>query len=182
MRTRSAIAVTAGLLAALTACSSGSSSPSTAPPGSGTAAASTQPSTPAPAKALDAAGMTAKLAKTIPTIKLTVTYNATSDPNQRMGRPHQYLSKTAFDDTRVSDNPKASERAKDRNDIAYGGTVEVFATPEDAETWFKYIDGLSQALGGMVQPDYYYRNGAVVVRVSHLLTPEQAKQYEQGIS
>lgn len=187
MRTRTAIAITAGLLTALTACSSSGGSSTTAAPAAA-APASAQPPAPAsssaPAKALDAAGITAKLATTIPSVKLTVTYDATSDPNGRLGRQHQYSSKTAFDDTRVSNDPKAKEDAtKDRRDsISYGGTVEVFDTAEDAKAWMDYVDNAQQSLGGLLKPDYLYRHEAVVVRVSHLLTPDQAKQYEQGIS
>lgn len=131
---------------------------------------------------MDAAGIVAKLSKAIPTVQLTVTYDPATDPNKRMGRPHQYTSKVMFDDSRVSSNPKAGERAKDRNDIPYGGTAEVFAAPEDAEAWVKYIDGLSKAAGGVLQPDYYYRSGAVVLRVSYLLTPTQAQEYQKAIS
>lgn len=182
MRTRSAIAVTAGLLAALTACSSGGTT-TAAPTTSTSAAAQAAPTSSAPTKAADAAAVTAKLAKTITSVQLTVTYDATTDPNTRLGRPHQYTSKTAFDDTRVSEKPEAKEDAsQDRRDsISYGGTVEVFATAEDAKVWMDYVDKAQQALGGMLKPDYLYRHDAVVVRVSHLLTPDQAKQYEQGI-
>lgn len=180
MRARTALTV-ACLLLSVSACSSGGSPAAPVPPAASGASVAVQSS--APAKQLDAAGVTAKIAKVIPSVKLTVTYDATTDPNGKLGRQHQYSSKTAFDDTRVSGNPKAKEASKEgrRDGIAYGGTVEVFPTVEDAQAWVKYIDGLQQALGSLVTPDYVYRQGAVVVRVSRLLTPDQAAGFEKAI-
>ncbi|MFD9124208.1 hypothetical protein [Kitasatospora sp. NPDC059571] len=105
-------------------------------------------------------------------VKLTVTYDATTDPDGQLGKPHQYVSRTAFDDTRVADSPKAKEDATGhrRDSISYGGTVEVFASADDA------------ASAGPAGPDYTYRHGAVVVRVSHLLTPDQARAYETALA
>lgn len=184
MRARTTFAV-ASLLLTATACSSTASPAAPAAPPAASiqpTAAASAPSSPS-AKAFDAAAVTAKIAKAIPSVKLTVTYDATSDPNGKLGRPHQYSSKTAFDDTRVSNDPKAKDASREgrRDGIAYGGTVEVFPTVEDAEAWVKYIDGVGKALGSLVTPDYVYRQGAVVVRVSRLLTPEQAAGFEKAI-
>jgi hypothetical protein len=180
MRVRTTLTLAAAVLAASTACTTMSA-------GTGTPAAAKSSAAPAPAppaKATDAAGITRQLTTKGLPVKLTITYDATSDPNGRLGRPHQYLSKTAFDDTRVADSPQAKEDAtKDRRDsISYGGTVEVFPNADDATVWVKYVDGAQQALGGLIRPDYIYQHGAVVVRVSHLLTPDQAKVYEKAIA
>ncbi|MFB9364898.1 hypothetical protein [Kitasatospora albolonga] len=182
MRLRATAAIAAALLAA-TACSSiDTSTPAAAPALNSAAPSGPTASTSAARRAPDAKTVTERLAKTLP-VKLTVTYDATTDPNGKLGRPHQYLSKTAFDDTRVSNSPKAKEdESKGRRDsISYGGTVEVFATPEDAETWMRYVDSMQAAFGALVTPDYLYRSGVTVVRVSHLLTAEQAKAYEAAI-
>lgn len=182
MRVRTTLTLAAAVLAAATACTATSAGTSTAttPAAAGNSAAPAAP----PAKATDAAGITRQLTTKGLPVKLTVTYDATSDPNTRLGRPHQYTSKTAFDDTRVADSPQAKEDAtKDRRDsISYGGTVEVFPSADDATAWVKYVDGAQQALGGLLKPDYIYQHGAVVVRVSHLLTPDQAKAYEAAIA
>lgn len=137
-----------------------------------------------PKATLEAMAVTNKIAKAIPSVKLTVTYDATTDPNGRLGRPHQYVSKTAFDDTRVSDKPKAAEDAVQgrRDSISYGGTVEVFSTADDAAAWLADVDRGQQAISGLMLPDYLFRHDRVVVRVSHLLTPEQAAEYEKAIS
>jgi len=184
MRTRTALAATTLTLAALTACSS---TAKTAAPAAAPAASSTAPSAPAssaaPSKPADAAAITSQLAAKIPSVKLTVTYDATTDPNGKLGRPHQYIGKTAFDDSRVSSLPKAKEDAvRDRRDsISYGGTVETFATIDDAKAWADYVDKAQQALGALATPDYIYQAGTVVVRVSHLLTAAQAGEYKTAL-
>ncbi|MFF1874293.1 hypothetical protein [Kitasatospora herbaricolor] len=176
-------AVTA-LLAATAACSAAPSA--AAPPAPVAANGQTGPATGTgrPLAALDAAAVTQQLIRVIPTVKLTVTYDGTTDPNGKLGRPHQYVSKSAFDDTRVSGLPKAKEdESRGRRDsISYGGTVEIFATPEDARGWADYIDQGQQAMGSLLTPDYIFRNGTVVVRVSHLLTTEQASAYGRAIA
>ncbi|MFJ8039451.1 hypothetical protein ACIRBX_02920 [Kitasatospora sp. NPDC096147] len=188
MRFGSTITLSVLLLTATTACGEAAGpAPVAAPPAtaadspsapSAPSASSARPAAPAP----DAKSVTEKLARTLP-VRLTVTYDATSDPNGKLGRPHQYLSKTAFDDTRVSDSPKAKDGASQgrRDSISYGGTVEVFATPEDAETWVKYVDAMQATFSGFSTPDHLYRSGVTVVRVSHVLTADQAKAYENAI-
>jgi hypothetical protein len=178
MRRTMSVTVAVAATIVLAGCSSATQN-------TGVPAATASPAAAPPqAKAQDAAAVTAQLTKAIPPVKLTVTYDATSDPNGRLGRPHQYTSKTAFDDTRVSNDPKAKEDAtKDRRDsISYGGTVEVFATADDATAWVKYVDTAQQALGGLLKPDYMYQHGKVVVRVSHLLTPDQAAAYDKALA
>lgn len=126
----------------------------------------------------DAAAITKKLAKSVPTVTTTVVYTASNDPNTRLGRPHQYTSKTAFADSRIP-KAKAKEDADGRSDaISYGGTVEVFAEEADAKAWISYVDKATQALGGLMTPDYLLRKGRYVIRVSHLLTPEQVAPYK----
>ncbi len=186
---RTTLALAAALLAGASACSS-NPAPAAAPaaPPAAAAPSSTTPAAPttapaASAPAADAANVTAALTKKVPSVKLTVTYDATTDPNGKLGRPHQYVSKTAFDDTRVSGLPKAQEDASKgrRDSISYGGTVETFATAEDAQAWADYVDKGQAALGGMLTPDYIVRKGTVVIRVSHLLTAAQAAEYEKAL-
>lgn len=172
------------LLSAAAACSS--APPAAAPPAPAAmnSQAGSSSGTSRPLAALDAAAVTQQLIRVIPSVKLTVTYDGTTDPNGKLGRPHQYVSKSAFDDTRVSGLPKAKEdESRGRRDsISYGGTVEIFATPEDARAWADYIDQGQQAMGSLLTPDYIFRNGTVVVRVSHLLTTEQASAYGRAIA
>lgn len=174
-----ALAITAATVA-LASCSSSAQRVTVLPTSAASSpvAARSQSATP------DAAAVTAKLTTAIPSVKLTVTYDATSDPNGRLGRPHQYTSKTAFDDTRVSGTAQAQGDATQnrRDSISYGGTVEVFPTADDAAAWVKAIDIEQQAFSGLVRPDYMYQHGKVVARVSHLLTPDQAAAYDRAIN
>lgn len=188
MRRTTLTLLTAGLLAATAACSSGTSDKPAAATAEGAKASASAPNAVAPATdaaaALDAAAVTAKLAKAGLPVKLTVTYTAATDPNGKLGRPHQYVSKTAFDDSRVADLPKAKEDESGgrRDSISHGGTVETFSTAEDAKAWADYVDHIGQAVGGLITPDYVFVKGATVVRVSHLLGADQAKAYETAIS
>ncbi|MBB1244897.1 hypothetical protein GL263_15175 [Streptomyces durbertensis] len=159
----------------LTACSSSDNAPS---------GSNRPPASAAPTESV--AGPTAEeatkaLAAKIPTMKLTVVYDEDTDPNKRLGRPHQYVGKTAFADSRV-DTAAANEAADgDTHSIDYGGTVETFATEAAATTWVKYVEDMSKALGGFVTPEYVYRNGATVVRVSSHLKPSDARDYETAV-
>jgi hypothetical protein len=175
IRTATTALLVAGVLA-LTACSSsGSSNPTPDEPGvtaTVTAAGQDKPAT------LDAAAITDQLAAAVPTVTTTVAYTESTDPNKRMGRPHQYLSKTAFADSRVP-KAKAKEQADGRSDaISYGGTVEVFATDADAKAWVDGIDTIGQAVGSFVTPDYLLRQGRYVIRASSILTPGQVDGYK----
>lgn len=179
--------LSAGLLLTLTACGSTAApgtTPAAQPPVSTPAAApATQATAPPGAPAVDAAAVTRQLAAAGLPVRLTVVYDAGTDPNGKLGKPQQYVSKTAFDDTRVSNLPKASADASRgrRDSISYGGTVEVFATAADAQGWAEYIDKSQQSMGTQIAPDHILRKGTVVVRVSHLLTPDQAKAYERAL-
>ncbi|MGW6919302.1 hypothetical protein ACWGB8_36625 [Kitasatospora sp. NPDC054939] len=172
--------LSAGLLLALTACGT-TTAPGARPTAETPVAAAVTTTAAAPAP--DAAAVTAKLAAAGLPVKLTVVYDATTDPAGKLGKPQQYVSKTAFDDTRIAGLPKATAAAgKGRRDsIAYGGTVEVFATPEDAQGWAEYIDKAQQSMGSQMTPDHIFRRGTVVVRVSHLIPADQARAYQAAL-
>lgn len=172
--TLTVVAITAATVV-LASCSSSKPTAPAAPPASSPAAT-------LPSAAPDASALTARITKAIPTAKLTKVYTADTDPNVKLGRPHQYVSKTFFEDSRASSNPKAVEQSADRTTIVYGGTVEVFANAEDAQAWTAAIDTVNKAIGGITTPDYMYRHGAVVVRVSHLLTADQADAYDKALA
>jgi hypothetical protein len=176
MRTRTTSAVLVAVVAfALADCSSGSSD-SKAPDSPGGAVSQA-----AAARVIDAKAITEQLRAAVPTVTLTVAYTAATDPNGRLGRPHQYASKTAFADSHIP-KAKAKDDADGRSDaISYGGTVEVFAEEADAKAWISYVDRATQAFGGLMAPDYLLRNGRYVIRVSHLLTPEQVAPYKAAL-
>lgn len=177
MRIRTIIvALSAAAVLSLAGCSSsshdGGSGKGVAEPGTTTAAAVQA------ARTLDARAIAGKLTASIPTVSVTVEYTAASDPNKRLGRPHEYTSKLQFADSRVDQAQAKDDSSGDKTDIAYGGTVEVFTSAADAKAWVSYVDGIDKALGGMMAPDYVLRQGRYVFRVSHLLTPAQVGPYK----
>lgn len=105
-------------------------------------------------------------------VTLTVVYTAASDPNHLLGRPGQYTAKVAFEDARVKGSDPTELDAIDN-----GGSVEVFATAAQAAARITYI----QAFAALA-PEYDYQQGGVLLRVSHLLTPDQAKAYATALA
>jgi hypothetical protein len=159
-------------LLALTGCASTAKPAAVATPAAPAAATATT----APAKAttpLTATTAMTQLAAKITTAKLTNVVTENNDGNNLIGRPHEYTSKVQFKDTRV--NP-ADTTGLDKGDIQFGGSIEVFATPEDATARAKYIQAVTASLPAAAEYDYV--QGDVLVRVSHLLKPSQAKEYE----
>lgn len=102
------------------------------------------------------------------------TYNAGDDPNELLGRPGQYTSKSIFNDTRLDPDPISADF-----DVQNGGSVEVFENKGDAIRREEYLKGITRAVGPFAE--YSYREGVVLLRLSHSLTPEQAKEYEAAL-
>ncbi|MGW1169691.1 hypothetical protein [Streptomyces sp. NPDC002550] len=168
-RTTLTTAIAAALLASVTACSSGSSS-SSQHTSNGKAGAS---ATPAAGKPLDASGAFTQLSGKVASAKLSGTVTAANDPNHLLGRPNQYTSKVTFTDSRI----KASDvEGTEKGDVDRGGAVEVFGSPSDAQIRAKYIQTVTKSMPALAEYDYVH--GAVVVRVSHYLTPAQAAAYQ----
>jgi hypothetical protein len=132
--------------------------------------------TSAASQPLTAEQIVTKLVAKIPTVKLVKTYTAADDPNHQLGRPNGYLSKTAFSDNRVptdqlmNTEPDSGER---------GGSVEVFPDAAGAKTRSEYIQTIAKSLP--FAAEYDYLKGGILVRVSRLLTPEQAKEYDAAL-
>ncbi|OLZ44588.1 hypothetical protein BS329_36295 [Amycolatopsis coloradensis] len=121
--------------------------------------------------------VTKTLGEKIASVKLIKTYTPEDDPNHLLGRPNGYTSKTAFSDSRVkqSDVEYLGSDAVER-----GGSVEVFGDEAGAKARMKFIQTVSKSLPSVGEYDYV--NGAVLVRVSRLLTPDQAKEYETALN
>ena len=168
MRHSTTIATLATITAlTLAGCSSNSGSSS-----------GTSSSAPAKANAVAATPLTAstaftKLATTVPTAKLSGTVTAATDPNHLLGRPGQYTSKVTFTDTRI----KASDVTDStKGSVDLGGAIEIFADPAGATARAKYIQAIAKSMPAVAEYDYVH--GAVLVRVSHYLTPAQAATYK----
>jgi hypothetical protein len=119
----------------------------------------------------------ARLAARIPTARLSVVYNAQTDPNGLLGTPNAYVSKAAFTDTRID---PAQANDTEIGSIELGGSVEVFRNEADARARKQYIDETLADLPIEVS-EYSYVHGAELLRLSRRLTPEQAAEYEAAL-
>lgn len=172
MRLTPTLAAAAVVLLTATACSSAGST--TAVPSANTpAATASAPPKAAPPK--DANAVIAALLKAVPTGKLGTVITEANDGNHLIGRPGQYTSKVTFTDSRI----KAGDvMSNDPTDVGFGGAVEVFANAKDAQTRAAYIQAIVKSMPALLE--YDYPHGNVVVRVSHLLPPSQAAEYDKA--
>ncbi|MBV9026594.1 MAG: hypothetical protein JO362_22990 [Streptomycetaceae bacterium] len=169
---RTVLAVSAILLTA--ACSSTTSSGTVAPQstaGMATPAAQTAPSN------LDATAAFKLLSASVPTAKMTGTVTAANDPNSLLGRPHEYTSKITFSDSRI---PASDTQFAGLGDVDLGGAIEAFANAQDATTREQYLQAITAKMSMFSEYDYVH--GTVLIRVSHYLTPDQAKEYETAVN
>ncbi|MFF3940378.1 hypothetical protein [Streptomyces phaeofaciens] len=160
--------------ALLVGCSSASSTDtsSSASPQSTSSVAATSAEK---SEALTAQQAVAALGKSVPELKLVRVYTEADDPNHLLGRPGGYTSKAAFSDSRVS---SADVEGVDKDAVERGGSVEVFKTENEAKSRAKYLETIAKSMP--IATEYHYIAGGILVRVSHLLTPTQARDYEAG--
>jgi hypothetical protein len=104
------------------------------------------------------------------------TYTEENDVNHLLGRPGQYTGKVNFKDTRITDSTNNGANISVRD----GGSIETFANASDATKRFKYIQGLSQS-GTAMFAEYEYLEGTAILRISSVLTPKQAKSYDDAL-
>lgn len=124
-------------------------------------------------RAADALSAFAVIAAAVPAAKVGSVITAATDANHLLGRPGQYTSKVTFTDRRVL---AADVQSLPPGDVQLGGAIEVFAAHGDAETRAEYIQAVTKSMPVLAEYDYVH--GTTVVRVSHFLTPAQAKEYD----
>ena len=91
-----------------------------------------------------------------------------TDTNELLGRPHQYVVKVSWVDSRVNSSGEP--------DIDNGGTLEIFLNSIDRQARQDYIEALSSSVSFLTQ--YVYGRDIMLLRLSHVLTPDEAKEYE----
>lgn len=177
---RKTIIMTITAVAALTAgCSSSAEEVAAAAP-SATVAVPAPSSAAAPtatAESLDAAVVLAELQSAGLPITDSAAVTETNDANNLIGRPGQYVSKVAFADNRVG---QPIDQAAPGNDA--GGSIEVFATASDAQTRSDYIRKSLASLGPAAGTEYHYLTGSALVRVTGVLPPSAAAEYETAVA
>ncbi len=106
-------------------------------------------------------------------------YNAETDPVKRLGRPGQYIGKANFQDSRL---PLVLQQGQDVISFQNsGGIVEIFNNTAELEDRKKALDLARQQFPAAF-PEYQYSNGVVLLRLGHVLTPEQAAGYEAALA
>ena len=110
-------------------------------------------------------------------MKPGVVYTAGNDPNHLLGRPNGYTSKASFTDSRIK---ASSIKDTSSGSVDRGGSVEVYPDQAGAAARKKYIDDTMKA-APILGTEYLYIDGPVLLRLSQLLTPDQAAQYQTAL-
>ena len=105
-------------------------------------------------------------------------YTEDNDPTRLLGRPRSYIGKAVFHDTRYKLAPDASNNLISWQD--WGGTTEIFGNKADLDLGKKKIKRQQERFG-QLPPEYQYENGLVLLRLAHVFTPGQAKEYESAL-
>jgi len=111
-------------------------------------------------------------AKGVPIAEVEV-YTADNDPNSLLGRPHQYISKANWNDSRL--------QASGSFDISDGGGVETFSSATDLTARVKYVSAITQGAAIFAEYEYQSPAGLFFLRLSHVLTPTQAADYVNAL-
>jgi len=98
---------------------------------------------------------------------------AADDGNHLLGRPNGYTSKFYWTDTRVN---QAQVRSTQADDVGHGGSIETYPDVAGSQARKDYIVTVTKGVPAFAEYDYLA--GTSVIRVSALLTPDQANQYD----
>lgn len=102
---------------------------------------------------------------------------AESDPNQKLGRPGEYIASAQFEDTRVEQMP--FDPQFDKHDLPTGGVIEIFNNTKDLQARQKHIEMAYEAMPSAKQ--YVFVHNNILLRVEFALTPEQAQAYKLSL-
>ena len=131
------------------------------------AATATPTPTPTPKQQLTADDVLGAFKEAKLPIEDDVVFTDETDPNKLLGRPHQYIGKASWNDTRGYKSTTG-----DRN-----MTVEVFANSEDLENRRQYVDEITKRVAVLAEYQFVHKNA--LLRLHHALTPKQAAEYER---
>jgi hypothetical protein len=115
-------------------------------------------------------------AKALPMTGL-IAFTAASDPNHLLGRPTGYLSKCAWQDSRIPQTDQSS----DPGGVEWGGGIEVFSTAAGATHRASYLATVEQA-DAALGSEYDYILGPILLRISGTFTPDTAASYGNALT
>lgn len=119
------------------------------------------------------------LSMNIDGIDFVDTFDESTDPNNQLGRPNQYIDKASWPDKRI--DPKFETDGYYDSDIDpteyKGGTIEKFRNSSDLNRRYTYIKNIT--LNAPMLNQYMYKKGLFLMRLDKDFTPTQAKEYEK---
>jgi hypothetical protein len=108
-----------------------------------------------------------------------IVYNRKTDGNKLLGRPHGYVEKADWEDTRTDCFDFKLEG------YSCGGTIELFDDFQDLKSRFAYLKAYASAesVGGIPVGGFYmWRTQFAVIRVGTPLTRQRANEYDDFIN
>lgn len=96
------------------------------------------------------------------------TYDENTDPNEFMGRPHAYIDKTNFYDSRVGTSSYAD-----------CGMLEIFTNSEDASARAAYVENITMA--GIGLPQYILQYDNILLRFDKDFKPAYVEEYNAAM-
>lgn len=112
-----------------------------------------------------------ELEKRFPIVN-SIVYDEDNDPNELIGKKHEYIGKVNWCDARLEQLPNGNCQ------IMCGGSIEVFSSPEDANDRIKKIEETIKE-----RPEFeeyrYLENEVYLLRISNNFTPDEAEEYHQ---
>lgn len=165
------LAVSAACILSLAGCNSSDAGSTVSSKAETTAETSAETVAEVPTETPTAKSIYDTLKSSVTSVGNYVEYTEDTDTNGLLGRPNQYTQKINFADTAIEQSDESDPQ---------GGSIEVFATSEDAQSRADYIDSVTQDTPTL--QEYHYINGTVLLRLSYDITPSVAKEYEQAFN
>lgn len=109
----------------------------------------------------------------VPEVGKVVTITEDNDPNDKIGRPNGYTDGAVLFDKRAE--PTDSEPTIDQ-----GASLTVWPDDASAKAWSEHIQSLLEEAGGLIGSEYHYQSGGMLLRVTGVLKPSEAKAYEDA--
>lgn len=96
-----------------------------------------------------------------------ITYTSSTDPNEKLGRPGEYIAKINFNDGNFSETWETPELS-----------IEVFENEDDMIKRRDYIQGITDESDSNALKYYIYGYDVFLFRIPYKVTPEVAAEYE----
>lgn len=96
-----------------------------------------------------------------------IVYTSETDPNEKLGRPGEYIAKINFNDSNFFEEGEEPELS-----------IEVFENEEDMIKRRDYIQEITDTNDMNAFKYYIYNNGMFLFRIPYSVTPEVAAEYE----